>query len=93
MKIFRRSARLVELKTSTRTQIRLPELSTLPPTISLVDLVAAAKMRWRIELDDRHLKDELGLDHFKGRTLPGWERHVTVVTVAYHFLVHQQLAG
>lgn len=68
-------------------------LSTLPATTSLVALVAKAKLRWRIELDYRQLKDELGLDHFEGRTLPGWERHVTLVTLAYHFLIHQQLQG
>ncbi len=30
-------------------------------------LVRIAHARWRIEMDYRELKDELGLDHFEGR--------------------------
>lgn len=68
-------------------------LSTLPEETSLEELVFAAKLRWRVELDYRQMKDELGLDHFEGRTWPGWNRHVTLVSTAYHFLVYQQLEG
>lgn len=68
-------------------------LSTLPEDISMEALVRTAKLRWRIELDYRQMKDELGLDHFEGRRWLGWQRHVTLVSVAYHFLVHQQLQG
>ncbi|MGH7635327.1 MAG: hypothetical protein ACRENC_16445 [Gemmatimonadaceae bacterium] len=34
----------------------------------------------------KNLKDELGLDHFEGRSLPGWERHVALTALAYTFL-------
>ena len=44
-------------------------LSTLPADTDLATLVAAAKMRWRIERDYQELKQELGLDHYEGR---GW---------------------
>jgi hypothetical protein len=41
----------------------------------LATLVRLSKMRWRIEHDYRELKDAPGLDHFEGRTCPGWNRH------------------
>ena len=39
-----------------------------PETTALVDLVALARSRWPIEPQYRELKDDLGLDHFEGRT-------------------------
>ncbi|ABW12584.1 transposase, IS4 [Parafrankia sp. EAN1pec] len=39
-------------------------------------------MRWRIEHDYRELKDDLGLDHFEGRSWIGWHRHVTLACLA-----------
>jgi len=32
------------------------------------------------------LKDDLGLDHFEGRTYPGWTHHVVLAAVAFTFL-------
>jgi SRSO17 transposase len=61
-------------------------LSNLPADTDLATLVRLAKMRWRIEHDYRELKDALGLDHFEGRTYPGWNHHVTLVSVAQAFL-------
>lgn len=60
---------------------------TRPP---LEELVRHAKARWRIEQDYRELKDELGLDHFEGRTWAGWHHHVTLVTLAFAFLRLEQ---
>ena len=57
----------------------------------LVDLVRLAKLRWRVEHDYRELKDALGLDHFEGRSWPGWHHHVTLVSVAHAFLTLQRL--
>ncbi len=53
-------------------------------------LVKLAHARWRIEMDYRELKDELGLDHFEGRHWLGWHHHVTLVTLAYAFLRFEQ---
>jgi SRSO17 transposase len=53
-------------------------------------LVKMAHARWRIEMDYRELKDELGLDHFEGRHWLGWHHHVTLVTLAYAFLRCEQ---
>ena len=61
-------------------------LSNLPADTALADLVRLGKLRWRIEQDYRELKDALGLDHYEGRTYPGWNHHVTLVSVAHAFL-------
>jgi SRSO17 transposase len=53
-------------------------------------LVRIAHARWRIELDYRELKEELGLDHFEGRHWLGWHHHVTLVNLAYAFLRAEQ---
>jgi SRSO17 transposase len=66
-------------------------LSTLPESTPLVDLVRQAKWRWHIEQDYQQLKDELGLDHFEGRSWVGWHRHVTMTMVAFGFLVLERL--
>lgn len=60
--------------------------SNLPPSTSLKRLVATAKSRWWIEHSYRELKDELGLDHFEGRSWRGWHHHVVLVLLAYAFL-------
>jgi SRSO17 transposase len=61
-------------------------LVNLPLTASLRALVRLAHQRWAIEQQYQELKDEIGLDHFEGRTLPGWDRHVLLTAIAYSFL-------
>lgn len=68
-------------------------LSTLPETTPLGELVCQAKWRWHVEQSYRELKDELGLDHFEGRSWVGWHRHVTMTMVAFGFLVLERLQG
>jgi SRSO17 transposase len=53
-------------------------------------LVRIAKARWRVELDYRQLKEELGLDHYEGRHWLGWHHHVCLVSIAYAFLRAEQ---
>ncbi|MFG2584794.1 IS701 family transposase [Streptomyces malaysiensis] len=67
-------------------------LSNLPADTPIIDLVRLAKVRRRIEHDYRELKHGLGLDHFEGRSWPGWHHHVTLVTAAHAFLTEQRLA-
>lgn len=62
----------------------------LPATTSLRALVRLAHQRWAIEQQYQELKTELGLDHFEGRTLPGWERHVVLTALAYGFLQNER---
>ena len=65
-------------------------LVDLPPTASLRALVHLAHQRWAIEQQYQELKDELGLDHFEGRSLPGWQRHVVLTALAYSFLQNER---
>jgi SRSO17 transposase len=60
--------------------------SNLPPTASVVRLARLAHQRWAIEQQYQDLKSELGVDHFEGRTYPGWHHHVVLSAVAYGFL-------
>jgi len=60
-------------------------LSNLPPDTPIAELVRLAKIRWRVEHDYRELKHGLGLDHFEGRSYPGWHRHVTLAALAQAF--------
>jgi SRSO17 transposase len=66
-------------------------LASLPETTQLERLVGLAKLRWRVEHDDRELKDALGLDHFEGRSWQGWHHHVTLVSVAHAFVTLERL--
>jgi SRSO17 transposase len=61
-------------------------LVDLPSTASLKALVQLAHQRWAIEQQYQELKDELGLDHFEGRFLPGWQKHVVLTALAYAWL-------
>jgi SRSO17 transposase len=65
-------------------------LVALPPTASLRALVRLAHHRWAIEQQYQELKDELGLDHFEGRSYPGWNRHVLLTALAYTWLQHER---
>ncbi len=67
-------------------------LSSLPPhRTSFRGLVRKAKGRFRIEQDYEEMKGELGLDHFEGRSWQGWHHHVTLVTLAYAFLMLERM--
>jgi SRSO17 transposase len=68
-------------------------LSTLPEDSAINDLVAAAKMRWRIERDYLELKQELGLGHYEGRGWRGFHHHASLTIAAYGFLVAEQLTA
>jgi len=65
-------------------------LSTLPADTPLRDLVATAKLRWRIERDYRELKQELGLGHFEGRGWRGFHHHASLCIAAYGFLISER---
>ncbi len=63
----------------------------LPAEYSLRRLVQVAKARWKIEQDYQQLKEELGLDHYEGRSWSGWHHHVTLVMLAHSFLTLETL--
>jgi len=66
-------------------------LADLPEDTALVSLVRLAKIRWWIEQGYQQLKDELGLDHYEGRTWQGWHHHVTLTMLAFGFLILEAL--
>jgi SRSO17 transposase len=39
------------------------------------------------------MKEELGLDHFEGRSWQGLHRHALMTMIAYAFLQHRRLAA
>src|SRR6266571_390776 len=57
-----------------------------PPATPLPIMVLAIGARWRIEEDLQATKD-LGLDQSEVRSYVGWYRHITLVLLAYAFLV------
>jgi SRSO17 transposase len=65
-------------------------LSNLPPTITLKKLVQTLHMRWRIERDYQELKDEIGIDHFEGRSWRGFHHHAALCIAAYGFLAAER---
>src|SRR4051795_5588239 len=65
-------------------------LSTLPEATAIGELVATAKLRWRIERDFEELKQELGLGHFEGRGWRGFHYHASLCIAAYGFLVAER---
>jgi SRSO17 transposase len=54
-------------------------------------LARLARMRWKMELDYKQLKGELGLDHYEGRSWLGWYHHTALVTAAHGFLTLERL--
>ena len=66
-------------------------LSNLPEDTEPERLARLARLRWTIELDYRQLKGELGLDHYEGRSYPGFHHHCALVTCAHAFLTLERL--
>jgi SRSO17 transposase len=61
--------------------------SNLPPQTSCKKAVRLWKSRWPAEQGYQQLKEELGLDHFEGRSWRGFHPHACLVLLAYGFLV------
>jgi SRSO17 transposase len=61
-------------------------LLNLDATATLQELVTLVRGRWPIEQQYRELKDELGIDHFEGRSYQGWAHHTVLTAVAFTFL-------
>jgi len=66
-------------------------LLTLPASATLEQLVSVTKMRWRIERDYQELKQEVGLNHFEGRSWTGFHHHATLCIAVYAFLTLERL--
>jgi SRSO17 transposase len=66
-------------------------LSNLPANTPLRQLAGAIKARWVCEQAHQQLKEELGLDHFEGRSWTGLHRHCLMTMIAYAFLQSRRL--
>src|SRR6266403_78531 len=66
-------------------------LANLPAEMDLRGLAATIKARWVCEQAHQQLKEELGLDHFEGRSWHGLHRHALMTMIAYAFLQHRRL--
>jgi SRSO17 transposase len=66
-------------------------LSNLPANTPLKQLAGAIKARWVCEQGHQQLKEELGLDHFEGRSWKGLHRHALMTMIALAFLQAQRL--
>ena len=70
--------------------IRKFYLSSLPADTTRRELVRITHERWAVEHNYRQLKDELGLDHFEGRSFSGFHRHLALTALAYSFLERER---
>jgi SRSO17 transposase len=68
-------------------------LANLPAEMDLRRLAATVKARWICEQAHQQLKEELGLDHFEGRSWQGLYRHALMIMIAYAFLQHRRLSS
>jgi SRSO17 transposase len=68
-------------------------LTNHPADTPLETLAAAIKARWVCEQAHQQLKDELGLDHFEGRSWLGLHHHALLCLIALAFLQHLRLRG
>jgi SRSO17 transposase len=66
-------------------------LANLPAKTDLRTLAATIKARWICEQGHQQLKEELGLDHFEGRSWQGLHRHALMTMIAYAFLQYRRL--
>lgn len=68
-------------------------LSNLSADTPMLEAVGLWKTRWQVEQGYQQLKEELGLDHFEGRSWPGFHHHATLCFLAYGFLALERLRG
>ena len=65
-------------------------LANHPPDTSLRTLATLARSRWAVEVQYRDFKTELGLDHFEGRSYPGWNHHAVLAAMTLLFLQQER---
>ena len=67
-------------------------LTNHTPNATHRQLATAIKARWVCEQAHQQLKEELGLDHFEGRTWRGLHHHALLSMISLAFLQHLRLA-
>src|SRR5512140_575522 len=66
-------------------------LANMPAKTNLRTLAATIKARWICEQAHQQLKEELGLDHFEGRSWQGLHRHALMTMLAFASLPFRRL--
>jgi SRSO17 transposase len=66
-------------------------VSNLPVEATIRMLAVAIKARWVCEQAHQQFKEELGLDHFEGRSWIGLHRHALMTMIAYAFLQSRRI--
>jgi SRSO17 transposase len=66
-------------------------LTNHAPDASLKTLASALKARWSCEQAHQQLKEELGLDHFEGRSWRGLHQHALTTLICFAFLQQERL--
>jgi SRSO17 transposase len=67
--------------------------SNLPEGTAIKKAVRLWKSRWPVEQGYQQMKEELGLDHFEGRSWRGFHHHGALVMLAYGFLLLERHKG
>jgi hypothetical protein len=67
-------------------------LSNKPADTALNALARQIKARWVCEQGHQQMKEELGLDHFEGRSWHGLHHHAVLVMIAFAFLQYLRLS-
>lgn len=65
--------------------------SNLPASASVKKIISSVKARWACEQMHQQMKEELGLDHFEGRSWHGLHHHAVLSMIAFAFLQHLRL--
>jgi hypothetical protein len=65
-------------------------LCDLPGDTPRTVVVRTIKERWRFEAIHSELKNEVGFDHFEGRSWPGWNHHVTLALCCHALLIAER---
>ena len=68
-------------------------LSNHPDDVSRETLAASGKARWVCEQAHQQMKQELGLDHYEGRSWFGLRHHCLLTMISFAFPQHPRLAG
>ena len=68
-------------------------VSNLPADTTCLRAARLWKSRWAVEQGYQQMKEELGLDHFEGRSWRGFHHHACLVMLAYGFLLLEQQRG
>jgi hypothetical protein len=83
--------RLVATHLESPLQFRLTRTMLVPYKVFPLMLARAIKARWVCEQAHQQMKEELGLDHYEGRSWRGLHHHALLSMIAFTFLQQWRL--